>query len=156
MRRPGSADGALLVAAAALALWCGCARTPAARDQKSAATSFAAVTHADGRSPLETSLATGAALYARDCAICHGDTGGGDGFNAYNLSETFGVSPTAFTDPQRMASIKDEELAAAIRGGGPAVGKSPAMPEWGQTLTAGEIADVCQYLRSLPRADANP
>jgi cytochrome c oxidase cbb3-type subunit 3 len=146
-----------LVAAAAVAALAACTRTPASERQATEAqTSFATASHAGGRSPLDSSLATGAALYARDCAICHGDTGGGDGFDAYNLGDTFGVSPTAFSDAERMAPIKDEELIAAIRDGGPAVGKSPAMPAWGRTLTTGEIADVGRFLRTLAKSGQDP
>jgi len=48
-----------------------------------------------------------------------------------------------------MASFKDAEALMAIRDGGPAVGKSAAMPAWGRTLTPLEVADVLQYVRSL-------
>jgi len=33
--------------------------------------------------------------------------------------------------------------------GGEAMGRSPAMPVWGQQLTAQEIKDVVAYLRTL-------
>jgi cytochrome c oxidase cbb3-type subunit 3 len=166
-------SGAVLVALAA----CACSRTPASQQpaaqppearkpaaQQPAAqqpesqppASFAAVSHEGGRSPLDASLETGAAIYGRYCAICHGETGGGDGFNAYNVSDTFGVSPTAFSDPEQMASLKEADLIAAIRDGGPAVGKSPAMPAWGRTLTTGEIADVGRFLRTLAKSGQDP
>jgi len=114
--------------------------------------SFAAAVHADGRSPLDLSLASGKAVYDRYCAICHGDTGGGDGFNAYPLKDAFGVNPTAFADHAQAAALKETAAMAAIRDGGPAAGKSAAMPAWGHTLTPGEVADVWQYIRSLAAA----
>lgn len=144
---------AVVVALAA----CACSRAPAApRAAAKRPASFADVAHEGGRSPLDASLATGAALYGRYCAICHGETGGGDGFNAYNVSDTFGVSPTAFSDPEQMSSLKDADLIAAIRDGGPAVGKSPAMPAWGRTLTTGEISDVSRFLRTLAKPGQDP
>jgi mono/diheme cytochrome c family protein len=48
-----------------------------------------------------------------------------------------------------MASLRDSVALAAIRDGGPAVGKSPAMPPWGGTLTTSEIADLWNFARSL-------
>jgi mono/diheme cytochrome c family protein len=118
--------------------------------------SFAAVTSQHGRSPLDLSLASGKAVYDRYCAICHGEAGGGDGFNAYNVKETYGVNPTAFADSTQMAPLKDSEALTAIREGGPAAGKSAAMPPWGHMLTPGEVADVWQYARFLATSARQP
>lgn len=146
------------LAAAAVACNCiHCAKAPdSARQGAVPVTSFAAAVHAQGRTPLELALVSGKATYDRYCAICHGDAGGGDGFNAYPVKDAFGVSPTAFTDPAQMASLKDANSLAAIRDGGLAVGKSAAMPGWGYTLTPGEVADVWQYVRSLAAANHQP
>jgi cytochrome c oxidase cbb3-type subunit 3 len=135
---------------AASAMLCQCAKAPGTAHQGAAPiTSFAAAVHEHGRSPLDLSLASGRAVYDRYCAICHGDTGGGDGFNAYPLKDAFGVNPTAFSDRAQAAALKETESIAAIRNGGLAVGKSAAMPAWGYTLTPGEVADVWQYIRSF-------
>jgi cytochrome c oxidase cbb3-type subunit 3 len=135
---------------AAAALVGGCSKAPNVAGQGvEPAPSFSAAVSAQGRLPLDLSLATGKYLYGRFCSVCHGDTGGGDGFNAYNVSETFGVNPRSFTDRAQMASLKDAEALTAIRDGGPAVGKSAAMPAWGLTLTPLEVADVWQYVGSL-------
>jgi mono/diheme cytochrome c family protein len=114
--------------------------------------SFAALTSPRGRSPLDISISSGRLIYGRYCAVCHGETGGGDGFNAYNIKAAYDVTPAAFADSAFMASLKDDVALAAIRGGGPAIGKSPAMPPWGRTLTASELADVWHYARSLAGA----
>lgn len=142
---------------AVAALVGGCSKAPDAAGQgASPPPSFSTAVSAQGRSPLDLSLATGKAVYGRYCSVCHGETGGGDGFNAYNVSETFGVSPRSFADRAKLASLEEAEALTAIRGGGPAVGKSAAMPAWGLTLTPLEVADVWQYLRSLAAAqDAN-
>ena len=50
----------------------------------------------------------GKVLYTKYCAICHGDAGKGDGFNAYNLDP----KPRDFTDPRAMAGIDDANLLA--------------------------------------------
>ena len=150
------------VAIAALAVgvvaWCcGCARGPAtARKPGTADSSFAAVTFSRGRTPLALSMVTGKAAYDRYCAICHGESGGGDGFNAYNVKAAYGVDPTAFSDSARMVALADAEALKAIREGGGAVGKSAAMPGWGRTLSPGEVADVWRYARSLAAATQAP
>ncbi|NND83989.1 MAG: c-type cytochrome, partial [Acidimicrobiia bacterium] len=48
----------------------------------------------------------GAALYARHCAACHGETGAGDGWNASNLP----VTPTAHADAALMSERPDDTL----------------------------------------------
>jgi mono/diheme cytochrome c family protein len=116
--------------------------------------SFAAVTFQRGRSPEMLSEARGHELYDRYCAICHGTTGGGDGFNAYNLKTAFNVTPTAFDDSAAFHALHADSALAMIRGGGAAVGRSPAMPPWGKTLTPGEVVDVWQYIGSLSREAA--
>jgi mono/diheme cytochrome c family protein len=138
------------VAMAFVASGCGTGPRPGASARGGAAdSSFVALSSARSRSPLEISVASGRPVYGRYCAVCHGETGGGDGFNAYNVKAAFGVSPAAFSDSSFMASLRDSVALAAIRDGGPAVGKSPAMPPWGGTLTASEIADLWNFARSL-------
>ena len=70
----------------------------------------------------------GKILYAKYCAVCHGDQGKGDGFNAYNLDP----KPRDFTDPRAMAGIDDATLLTTIAEGGKGVNKSPLMPAWGE------------------------
>ena len=143
---------AALLVVATLAL-SGCGRRGAVRREPAGAdSSFAAVTFQRGRSPEDLSVAWGRVLYDRYCAICHGETGGGDGFNAYNVKAAFGVSPAAFTDSAAFRALREDTALAAIRDGGPAAGRSPAMPPWGHTLTAGEVLDLWHYIRSLARA----
>ncbi len=113
--------------------------------------SFAAIAFQRGQSPAEISEAQGRIVYSRYCAICHGESGEGDGFNAYNVKTTFGVGPTAFADSAVFASLNEETALSVIRDGGPARGKSSAMPPWGRTLTPSEVMDVWQFIRSLRR-----
>lgn len=153
MRRAGTgARGALLLIGMVL-ISAGCAfrgeREQARTNQDS---SFAAVAFERGRAPEKVVLAFGRRLYSRYCSICHGETGGGDGFNAYNVRSTYGVDPTAFSDSASFASLQPDSALRAIRDGGSAIGESPAMPPWGHTLTAGEIAELWAYIQSLHRA----
>ena len=147
------------LAVAALAAWCiatlaagGCggkAGKGAAQKPTAADSTFARLAFQRGRPSADVSLAAGKQVFARYCAVCHGETGGGDGFNAYNVKAAFDVTPSAFSDSAFMATLKDSTALAAIRGGGPAVGKSAAMPPWGRTLGESEIADVWRFARSL-------
>lgn len=101
---------------------------------------------------LELAVAHGRSLYTRYCAICHGDEGGGDGFNAYNIQAAYGLAPTAFADSAAFASLDSDTALAVIRNGGSRFGKSAAMPPWGHTLTSGEVVDVWLFAASLHRA----
>jgi mono/diheme cytochrome c family protein len=127
----------------------GCSSRKAVRPAASADSSFAVVTFQRGKSPAAVSEARGRVVYDHYCAICHGATGGGDGFNAYNLKAAFSVTPTAFGDSATFHALHENTALAMIRDGGAAAGRSPAMPPWGKTLTPGEIADVWQYIRSM-------
>jgi cytochrome c oxidase cbb3-type subunit 3 len=150
MSLPRVAITALAVAVGVVAWECGSTRGPGTAHQAGTAdSSFAAVTFSHGRTPVELSMVTGKVVFDRYCAICHGESGGGDGFNAYNVKAAYGVDPTAFSDSARMVSLADAQALKAIREGGGAVGKSAAMPGWGRTLSPGELADVWRYARSL-------
>jgi cytochrome c oxidase cbb3-type subunit III len=132
----------------------GCGPSGSARGPKGAArdSSFAALSFQRHRAPAELSNSRGQVVYGRYCAICHGDSGDGDGFNAYNVKTAFGVSPTAFTDSTAFSRVPEDSVLAAIRGGGSAAGRSVGMPPWEYTLTPGEILDVAAYVWSLSRA----
>ncbi len=89
----------------------------------------------------------GQAVYQRYCATCHGDTGAGDGFNAFNLDPR----PRDLSDPAFQKKKTDAELTDAVQRGGAGVGLSALMPPWGRTLSRRELADVVAYLRTLAR-----
>ena len=89
----------------------------------------------------------GKATYEHYCQSCHGETGAGDGFNAYNLDP----HPRDLSDPAFQKTKSDADLLDAIRRGGAGVGLTPLMPPWGHTLSDRQIDDVLLYLRSLRR-----
>ncbi|HWQ84224.1 MAG TPA: c-type cytochrome [Anaerolineales bacterium] len=91
----------------------------------------------------ETALARGEELYQANCAVCHGDTGLGDGPNAESLT----VSPTNFTDQKGMAAKSTSELAQVIR-----TGAAPAMPAFAQ-LSEEDVWALSDYIRSLSFAE---
>jgi mono/diheme cytochrome c family protein len=95
---------------------------------------------------LNRDMARGKELYFQYCAICHGESGDGNGFNAYNLKSNFGIQPYDFTDSVANAQIKPDEFKMAIRNGGQAVSKSRYMPPWGGVLSDYDLACVTDYV----------
>ncbi len=89
----------------------------------------------------------GKVLYTKYCAVCHGEGGKGDGFNAYNLDP----KPRDFTDPRAMAGIDDATLLATITEGGKGVSKSPLMPAWGGRMDKLQMEYVVAYVKALER-----
>jgi len=118
----------LLLAAAA------CARRPPAAP-KAAATN-----------PMPSyELRLGRATYQHYCQTCHGETGAGDGFNAFNLDPR----PRDLSDPSFQKKKTDADLADTIQRGGAGVGLSPLMPPWGKTLSNAQIEQTILHIRTL-------
>jgi mono/diheme cytochrome c family protein len=87
----------------------------------------------------------GEALYRHYCQTCHGDSGAGDGFNAFNLDP----HPRDLGDPAFQKAKTDADLADAVRRGGAGVGLSPLMPPWGHTLAPRQIDELVLFVRTL-------
>jgi hypothetical protein len=95
--------------------------------------------------PIGSTGGDAAALYGRFCASCHGARGDGDGSNAKNLP----VHPAVHRDARFMAARTDDRLFDAIYAGGYPLGRSAAMPAFGQTLSRAEISSLVRHLRTL-------
>jgi cytochrome c oxidase cbb3-type subunit 3 len=89
--------------------------------------------------------AAGKAVYEKNCVMCHGVTGKGDGPTAAVLSP----KPRNHTDGQYMNTLKDEYLFKVVKEGGASVGKSPLMPAWGPKIDDNDIHNVVAYVRTL-------
>lgn len=87
-------------------------------------------------------------LYNVNCARCHGATGKGDGPDSQDL----GAWVPNFADASFHRWRSDEELLAAIRAGGAAVGQSEAMPPWAGILSEAEMVGIRDYVRSFRRS----
>ncbi len=87
----------------------------------------------------------GASLYRRYCAVCHGQEGKGDGFNAFNLDPR----PRDLSDSTYMSALSDDQILQTVNGGGRSVNKSPLMPAYGWTLNRQEIRDLSSFVRSI-------
>ncbi|HEV2202697.1 MAG TPA: c-type cytochrome [Bryobacteraceae bacterium] len=57
--------------------------------------------------------------------------------------------PHAFTDGAVLNAMSDANLLAIVGHGGPALGKSPQMPPYGNTLTAAEMDALVAYVRAI-------
>lgn len=89
----------------------------------------------------------GQVLFPMYCAACHGSTGKGDGPGAGALNPR----PRDLTDGVYMAKLNDQYLFDVIAKGGPALGKSAAMPPWNPPLKDQDILNVVAYIRSLSK-----
>jgi len=92
-------------------------------------------------------IRAGQGVYAKQCAICHGARGHGDGPQAANLNPP----PTDFG---RLRGVRSEPgyWFFRIREGGkqePLARPRSAMPGWGEHLTDEEIWNVVAYLKTL-------
>ena len=92
-----------------------------------------------------TRAANGEAVYSRYCALCHGPTGMGDGFNAGFLP----TAPTAHADSAYMSTRPDDTLFDGIYAGGAILDRSHRMPAFAQTLSRSQIRAVVTYMREL-------
>src|SRR5688572_10042978 len=91
------------------------------------------------------SIANGAALYKRQCVMCHGATGAGDGPAAKTLK---GKLP-ALNDKAVMSKHTDAHIHDAITDGKKTeIGNMPAL---GKRLKPEEITDIVNYVRTLAK-----
>lgn len=87
----------------------------------------------------------GQALYAMHCAVCHGESGKGDGPSAAG----FASKPSNLTDGRRFNQLPDAFFVNIVLHGGPAEGLSPGMPPFQGNLNEGQIRQITAYVRTL-------
>jgi mono/diheme cytochrome c family protein len=87
----------------------------------------------------------GQALYAMHCAVCHGESGKGDGPSAAG----FASKPSNLTEGRRFNQLSDEFFVNIVLHGGPAEGLSPGMPPFQGNLNEGQIRQITAYVRTL-------
>ena len=85
------------------------------------------------------SVARGKRVYDTQCAMCHGDTGLGDG----DVAKDINAKPPDFTNPATLKDRTDGELYAIIGEG------SGLMPAQGDRMKDYHKWDAINYLRSL-------
>ena len=87
------------------------------------------------------SIAAGQAVYQKQCAGCHGDTGKGDG----KMGAELNPKPSNLSDADWKHGSTDGEIFTVIRDGV----KTPGMRPYGKKLTTHQLWDVVNYLRSI-------
>jgi mono/diheme cytochrome c family protein len=95
--------------------------------------------------PTQASLDNGAALFKRQCVMCHGAAGLGDGPAAKNLK---GKLPS-LADKASMSKLTDAQITQAIAEGKKTdIGNMPAL---GKRLMPEEITDIVNFVRTLAK-----
>ena len=89
-------------------------------------------------SPTQDSIGRGILVYVRNCQVCHGSRGDGDGPS----SQSLGVAPTNFVDPSTQRQ-SDGSLYWKIT-----VGRR-AMPNWQLRLSEEDRWHVVNFLRTM-------
>lgn len=95
-------------------------------------------------------LDPGQQAYLTNCAICHGEWGGGDGPLAAQMEKQAHVRPAVLNDRERMSRLTREDLVQMIRKGGAHFGRSNLMPPWSDKLSDETIQKLADFLRVLP------
>lgn len=89
----------------------------------------------------------GKAVYEKNCALCHGPAGQGNGPMSSGLSPR----PKDLTSKAVIGKRSDWEVYLVIRDGGKALGLSPQMFSYKTLLEDQEIRDVAAYVRTLAK-----
>jgi mono/diheme cytochrome c family protein len=85
-------------------------------------------------------LARGRDIYARNCAVCHGDHGQGAVWAGANMQRP----PRNFTSPQAAAELDRSRMIAAVTQGRPGT----AMSAFGAQLSGADIEAVVDFIRT--------
>ena len=111
-------------------------------------------THADAaalKNPVPVtpdSVSAGAAIFAKQCASCHGASGKGDGAMAAKLKS----KPADLTDAEWKHGPSDGEIFTLIRDGA----KNAGMKAFRGALTDRQMWDLVNYIRSIGPASSAP
>jgi mono/diheme cytochrome c family protein len=95
--------------------------------------------------PLDYEQSEGKRVFYDKCVWCHGDATPAGPSNKANLVP----QPPLLTDGNVLNSLSDAFIRNIVTLGGSALGKSPMMPPWGNTLNEQEIRFVTAYVRAV-------
>jgi len=91
----------------------------------------------------------GRRLFLHYCATCHGETGRGDGQNAYSLDP----APPDFQES--LNQHPPSYWRDIIVGGTAAVGRSPLCPPWGRNLATADVDALISYLEAAAQPESH-
>jgi len=80
------------------------------------------------------------------CERCHNSESTPERVSNY---DNLDVKPHSFTDGDFLNKMTDDDMAAVIAHGGPAVSKSAMMPPFGYTLSKSDIQALLAYIRAV-------
>lgn len=126
-----------------------CSRHKAAAPAEAAVPTTPTAEAPVAEAPMSYELRLGKGVYQHHCQTCHGETGAGDGFNAFNVDP----HPRDLSDPAFQKAKTDADLKDATQRGGLGVGLSAMMPPYGKTLSPDQVDQVVGYLRTLKRTE---
>jgi mono/diheme cytochrome c family protein len=87
------------------------------------------------------------AIYVKECAKCHGDSGAGDGAMGQKLKD----KPSNWAaGGGGLKGLDDAKIADSIKKGGGAIGKSKAMPAYPK-LSDAEVTALVAHVKSLKK-----
>ena len=87
------------------------------------------------------------AIYAKECAKCHGDSGAGDGAMGQKLKD----KPSNWTaGGGGLKDLDDAKITESIKKGGGAIGKSKAMPAYPK-LSDAEVTALVAHVKALKK-----
>lgn len=87
----------------------------------------------------------GGLIYEEKCAVCHGDTGRGNG----PLARFFDPKPTNYTDSRMMAEMSDSYLLWRVSEGGKSAPFNSVMPRWKGAMKEDEMWKVIAYIHAF-------
>jgi len=92
----------------------------------------------------------GQQAYLAYCAMCHGDTGAGDGPLAATLATESGAHPAQLDLASRLDALGRAGVRKIIIEGGGHLGRSNLMPAWGEKLDPALVNQITDYVMALP------
>ena len=125
---------------------CGLGRREPSAEKDSVFQTLATRKQIDG---LSREQLAGKQLFLHYSAVCHAETGKGDGFNAFNLKDSFGITPADLAKTE--AALPLDRMKQIIAQGGGSAGKSKYMPQWGGVLDESRIHAIARYVQSFQK-----
>ena len=101
--------------------------------------------NADHQIPLDYQQSQGKRLFYVYCVWCHADSTPAGPSNRPNLNP----APHLINDGATLNPMSDGYLDNIITLGGSALGKSAAMPPYGETLSQDEVRAIIAYMRAI-------
>ena len=141
----------LLFAAISLALLASCQPKPDAGSSPAMSQADSLRAQQDSTRTADAALRGGRAVL-KNCAMCHGSGGNGDGEAAPTIRKE-GVTVARLNDAELMDRLTREQIVTVITKGGANTNRSKIMPAWGEKLDAATIGDIAEYVITLRTAN---